>query len=174
MFTSDFNYAGGSIVASMNISPTHCQDEDNNDQPFTPDRIPDISNWSDVIGALWSAKAGKDAKYLRYVFRQDIMRLTPDQTSISPTYQKIENLNIKIGSWRHRVKFMKGSPEFDEMLRTPHGKSVAYLLIDHPEEFGPEKDIESIRIFSTSDVDRQGHSRTAYHTLFELTEWPGP
>ena len=56
--------------------------------------------------------------------------------------------------------FKKGSEEFQALLGTPHGKGVVNLLVGHADQM-PEKDIESITIFS--------YAGDSYHLLFTLT-----
>lgn len=59
------------------------------------------------------------------------------------------------------IRFVRGSRQYQAIMGTPHGTSVAWLLVDHPRELAG-REIESVVMFTTESEER-------YHLLFTLS-----
>ncbi|KAL8966552.1 MAG: hypothetical protein Q9183_003320 [Haloplaca sp. 2 TL-2023] len=166
-----FNPRGRTMVNTFNYSPMYKakrqQDRIQNRDVPPQDMIyyvPSIYKWSDVIGILWAEQARRSnvlPNTLKYFFRHNVA--TPD------TQQIIEGAagNPFGAKWKGRwpgKRFAKGTPQFQALLGTPHGKSITWLIVEHPNEF-PKKDIESITIFTIPDITGE-----QYCILFTLTD----
>ena len=141
---------------------------------FVLERLPLITRWSQVVSILWAERPRAQVGSLKYIFKHQVV--TEETTSImkkaallgNPEYAgrnpdtfPDESFNVQ---WPGLV-FMRGSPAFQALLGTPHGKGIVWLLVDHPHEY-PGKDIESVTIFSTPSTS----GLNDYNLLFTLTD----
>ena len=123
--------------------------------------VPLIYKWSDVVGIIWADQARQSnvsPNSLKYLFRHNIA--TPDTRQIIEGAAGNRFGTKWEGVWPGK-RFAKGTTQFQALLGTPHGKSITWLIVEHPNEF-PKKDIESITIFTIA--------KGAYCMLFTLTD----
>ncbi|KAG7001304.1 hypothetical protein G7Y79_00032g066570 [Physcia stellaris] len=163
-FRNTYNPAGKTIIAAHNFSPTYQLRKAFGVDRLSPDqaaKLPKVKQWSDVTMIMWNSLAGNRAGDLKYIFREYIIT-SNTRFVMEQCFQDIgEDELLKV--WPGQV-FKDDDPDFYALLGTPHGRSVAFLLIQHQDEF-PGKSIESITVFTNSDDDIED----GYHLLFTLT-----
>ena len=109
--------------------------------------IPDAHRWSEIVWVIWQRQAqssGADPSSLKYIFKHGI---------ITENTKHIMDLAVSapengFSSDYPGETFARGSEQYQALMGTPHGKSMAWLLIDHPNELA-EKVIDSITMFTT-------------------------
>ena len=121
--------------------------------------LPGPHKWSEIVWAIWAGVAQvEDAQpaSLKYIFRHEVA---------TANTRHIMELAVNVGEdaldrpWPG-VRFVKGSQQYQALMGTPHGTSIAWLLIDHPDDL-PGREIESITVFTTDSEER-------YNLLFTL------
>ena len=124
--------------------------------------------------AIWADEARRANVYvdtMKNIFRynhhtdatETIIKLAypkdPSSAELEPALQEVE-WNIP---WPG-LTYFEGSEGFRALLGTPHGKSVAYMLAQHPIGLAG-KNIKRITMFTTSAGGAEG----LYCLLFELS-----
>ena len=141
---------------------------------FVVERLPLVTKWSQIVSIVWAERAETQVGSLKYVFKHDVV--TAETKDImkkaallsDPEYAGQDPDTYPDDSFSRQwpgLVFRNGSPGFQALLGTPHGKGVAWLLVDHPDEF-PGKDIESITMFTTTGIE----DINEYSLLFTLTD----
>ena len=125
--------------------------------PPAKECIPEIWRWSDITWSLWVEQAGDAASTLKYIFKHHVV--TDSTKHIMELAAGVDEDDF--GEEWPGTTFQAGSIQFRALMGTPHGKGIAYMLIDRP--YGLRgKNIVSITMFVT-DADK-------YNLLFVLTD----
>ncbi|KAG7008294.1 hypothetical protein G7Y79_00006g019140 [Physcia stellaris] len=127
--------------------------------------LPQVKFWSDIVWIVWAslAKTDTEASSLKYIFRHDI--INEETIFVIEEIFGVSRRNFPDGEeWPGR-KLVPNEESFWAVLGTPHGRGIAYLIRDHPNEL-PGKSIESINVFRGDKGVRQ------WHLLFTL-DGPG-
>ncbi|KAG8533452.1 uncharacterized protein KY384_002235 [Bacidia gigantensis] len=172
-FENRYNPKGRMITGVNNYSPySKLQGQANvtigtntNVAPFQ--RVPDLQKWSQVVAIVWSHLAGNDAHNLKYIFKMGIVTTATQQVMIEAARRQPINMQsantFEFTTEWPGYKFGAGSDGYAALMGTPHGVGIAYLLHEHPDQFGT-KTVESITIFTNPD------DYPTYHMLFTLTD----
>ena len=130
--------------------------------------MPTVHHWSDVIAVQWSRQVPRPATHcLKYIWRENI--LTCETLAIVKEAVTVYGLH----AYWPGLEYQEGSEEYLALLGTPHGRGIAHLLHEHPQEVGVKR-VGSITVFTT-DEDKQDESECSdtpihYHLLFTLTD----
>ena len=161
LFDQIYNPKGHAIISTYNFSPLHYAKKAHENVPIQQLArfLPGPHKWSEIVWAIWAGVAPVDdvaPASLKYLFRHEIA--TANTRHIMELAGNVGEDELE-SPWPG-VRFVKGSRQYQAIMGTPHGTSVAWLLIDHPDEL-PGREIESVTMFTTESEER-------YHLLFTL------
>ncbi|KAL9581881.1 MAG: hypothetical protein Q9212_003628 [Teloschistes hypoglaucus] len=170
-----YNVVGKTIVGTYNYSPvlyaSRTQEivQHKKVTDLAP-YIPDVYKLSDVQFIVWADQCrqqGAQPNVLRYIFKHDVVTFSTKNimriaAGLEPELEEKQGQGEDLSAAWPGLQFSPDSQQFKALMGTPHGKGVAYLILQHRNEM-PTKNIESITVFTTSnDLD--------YDLLFTLTE----
>lgn len=170
-FRQIYNWQYRAIIGTDNFSPLHevkIKHHGATDaqlrNTILPNSLPNLRQWSDVTFIVWSERAGKQiplpkaVNSLKYIFTNQV---TTKETKEVMGEALSHVTDLRMPPWPG-IYFPLGKEEMRALMGTPHGKGVAYLLLDHPVGMGSRKNVESIHMFATSGQ--------MYNLLFTLTD----
>lgn len=149
------------ISGIYNFSPLYYAARDHPDVPRQDlaRYIPGPHKWSEITWAAWMdicMMQRGDPTSLKYIFKHDV---------ITDNTRYIMEQAVGVGEddfeteWPG-IRYMRGSTHYQALMGTPHGTSMAWLLIDHPNDLRG-REIESITMFISDDN---------YNLLFTLND----
>ena len=134
-------------------------------------------HWSDVVFIQWMNECqkhkdttGQPASDLRYVFRYNITnKLT--HNVIEEILNKRKHSSEPPEPWME-CKVSPNSLDGMALLGTPNGVGVAYLLIQHKQEFGSKRvgSIDILTVSNDSDLGTLHDEQKSYALRFEIVE----
>lgn len=148
------NPESGVIIADYNFGPSIQAPE------LPPSKLPKLKNWSDLVYFQWAdacARAGITKRYLRYIYRANIINM--DTLAIIARALRTKE-RTKFPSWSNRVTFSMTSTAGKAILGTLHGVGPGYLLTQHKAELG-NKEITEVTVWDSygpSEFDAKGTS----------------
>ncbi|KAL8692745.1 MAG: hypothetical protein Q9218_002282 [Villophora microphyllina] len=174
LYRNIYNVVGRTIVGTYNYSPLYYAAMNHPGPDLSP-YVPRVYQYSDIMFILWADQVrhyGVAASTLRYIFKHEIvtpstrnimraaagLEMIPEEDQDPKEPEQGEQLEVP---WPGH-QFLPGTQEFQALMGTPHGKGIAYLILQHRNEM-PGKTIESITMFTTGDDEE-------YSLLFTLTE----
>ncbi|KAI4255934.1 MAG: hypothetical protein LQ352_002319 [Teloschistes flavicans] len=174
-YNNIYNVVGKTIIGTYNFSPAlyASRIQDSIQQKKVTDLgpyIPDVYKLSDVQFIIWADQCrqyGAQPNVLRYVFKHDVVTFVTKNImriagGLEPELEEKQGQGEDLSAVWPGLEFKSGTQQFQALMGTPHGKGIAYLILQHRNEM-PTKNIESITVFTTSyDLE--------YNLLFTLTE----
>lgn len=175
-FRNVFDMQAGAIIAMTNFNPEYRIKynqmrnswEYPNDEPVVP-----LSQWSDIVFLSWKKLAtAEQMTGLKYVIRHSIIN---EATRRLMQQALLTDGVIGVPAWPGH-KFTMGTQAATGLLGTPNALGVAWLLIQHVEEFG-HKTIQDITVWVDEDVpveDRNNWKLVYPNMLFTIVDCKEP